>query len=223
VLNTRAMLTKQRIIQAEVVRRAVSVVLGREQDVSFSHVEAILRLLDDPGSGKEVHVPGPVVVRKQYDRLEFRPLSDEEPLPEIGTVYVNCPGKTSLPVLGWLLTAELCDVDADKFEAVRHSNNPHEEWLDFEMLRPPLIIRGRQEGDRFHPLGAPGAKTLGDFFGEQKVDPRVRARTGILCDQVGPLWVIPFRIDERAKLRPRSRRALRLVLTAHTGLPTSSL
>jgi tRNA(Ile)-lysidine synthase len=212
VLNTRALLTKQRIIQAEVVRRAVSLVLGREQDLSFSHVEAILRLLDDPGSGKEAHVPGPVVVRKQYDHLEFQPLTDSEPVPELGPVFVACPGRTPLPTLGWVLTAEVRTVDGDTIEALRRSNNPHEEWLDFEALRPPLVVRSRQDGDRFHPLGAPGAKSLGDFFGEQKVDPRLRTRTGILCDQAGPLWVMPYRIDERAKLRSRTRQAVRLLL-----------
>ncbi len=212
VLNTRALLAKQRIIQAEVVRRAISVLLGREQDVNFGHVESILRLAEDTGSGKEVHVPGPVVVRKQYERLEFRPLAEPEPAPELGTVFVSCPGRTALPLLGLTLTAEISDVDAETIEAIRLRNNPLEQWLDHEAVHPPLLVRGRRDGDRFHPLGSPGAKTIGDFLGEQKVAPEVRARTGILCDQQGPLWVIPLRIDERVKLRPTSRRAIRLMV-----------
>lgn len=222
VLNTRAMLGKQRIIQAEVVRRAISLVLGGEQDLSFGHIEAVLRLADDPASGKEVHVPGPVVVRKQYDRLEFRPLNDEEPPAELGTVFVACPGHTSLPVLGLTLTAEICPVDPAMLEGLCHNTNPREEWLDYERIRPPLLVRGRREGDRFHPLGTPGSKTISDFFGEQKIDPRVRARTGILCDQQGPLWVMPLRIDERAKLSVTTRKALRLVLAPHSPRPPNS-
>lgn len=213
VLNTRALLSKQRIIQAEVVRRAISLVLGGEQDLSFGNIEAVLRLADDPASGKEVHVPGPLVVRKQYDRLEFRPLTDEEPPPELGTVFIACPGRTSLPVLGLTLTAEIHMIDAAKVAELCQNTNPLEEWLDYECIRPPLLVRGRREGDRFHPLGTPGTKTIGDFFGEQKIDPQVRARTGILCDQEGPLWVMPLRIDERVKLSGTTRKALRLVLT----------
>ena len=75
---------------------------------------------------------------------------------------------------------------------------------------------GRRDGDRFRPLGGPGAKTIGDFFTERKIEPALRARTGILCDQQGPLWVMPLRIDERAKLRPSTRRAIRLVLRSLT-------
>lgn len=222
VLNTRALLSKQRIIQAEVVRRAISLVLAHEQDLSFGHIEAILRLAEDPGSGKEIHVPGPVVVRKQYDRLEFRPLSDAEAPPELGVVFVLCPGKTTLPALGLTLTAEICAVDPQQMETVLRNANPYEEWLDYEHVQPPLLVRGRRDGDRFHPLGAPGAKTIGDFFGDEKVDLQARAGTGILCDQQGPLWVMPLRIDERAKLRPETRKALRLVLTPYNPSPAGS-
>lgn len=217
VLNTRAFLTKQRIIQAEVVRRVLGRIVEGEQDLSFQHIESVLKLAEDPGSGKEIHLPGPVIVRKQYDRLEFRPKSDPEPAPELGTIFVACPGITSLPVLRQVLCAELRDVGPETLAEVRAKRNRHEEWFDLAQLRPPLLVRGRQDGDRFHPLGAPGAKSVGDFFGEQKVDPELRARTGILCDQQGPLWVMPFRMDERAKLTPETTRALRLTLSPLTG------
>ncbi len=213
ILNTPALLSKQRIIQAEVIRHALSQVLPGERDLSFGHIEAVLRLAADSASGKEVHLPGSIVVSKRYDRLEFGPRADDKPPPELRTVLVNCPGRTPLPMLGLTLTAELCDVDADKIEEVRRNSDPCEEWFDYECLKPPLLVRGRREGDRFHPLGAPGAKTIGDFLSDEKIDPHVRARTGILCDQSGPLWVMPLRIGERAKLRPQTRRALRLVLT----------
>ncbi len=217
VLNRRALTAKQKIIQAEVVRHAISVLLGREQDMSFTHVEAILRLAEDTSSGKEVHVPGPVVVRARYDRLEFGPLSDEEPPPDLGTVYVNCPGRTPLPVLGLELVAEIREVTPEKIEELRQHPDPNEEWLDQANIRPPLVVRGRREGDRFRPLGAPGAKTVGDFLSEQKVAPTVRSRTGILCDQDGPLWVMPLRIDERVKLCPTTRQALHLTLSPLPG------
>lgn len=215
VLNTHALLTKQRIIQAEVVRRAISLVLGGEQDLSFAHIEATLRLAEDPGSGKEIHLPGPVVVRKQYDRLDFRPLTAVEPPPDIGTIFVMSPGQTVLPTLHLTLTIEVCDVDPDRIATLRETNNPNEEWLDYDAVKPPLLVRARRDGDKFRPLGAPGAKSLGDFFSSEKVPPEVRDQTGILCDQEGPLWVMPLRIDERAKLRPESRRALRLTLVPY--------
>lgn len=221
VLNRTALLSKQRIIQAEVVRRAVSLVLGREQDLSFVHIESVLRLAEDPASGKELHLPGPVVVRKQYGRLDFRPLEEREQPPALETVHVRCPGETALPPpLAMQLSAEVCPVEASKIEELRSTQHTLEEWLDYDSIRFPLIVRGRNEGDRFHPLGAPGAKSISDFLIGEKIDPAERARTGVLCDQEGPIWVMPIRIDERVKLRPTSRRALRLRLRSTRGVPT---
>jgi tRNA(Ile)-lysidine synthase len=223
VLNTPALLAKHRAIQAEVVRRAIALVLGGEQELSYAHIDAALRLAADPASGKELHLPGPVVVGKRYDRLEFHPLEDAEPAPELGSLPVACPGCTPLPVLGAELVAELRDVDASRIGELRSTPHPNEAWLDYDQVRPPLLVRGRRPGERFHPLGAPGPKSISDFLIDEKVEPAARARTALLCDQDGPLWVMPLRIDERAKLREESRRALRLVLRPasahHTGSP----
>jgi len=212
VLNTRALLSKQRVIQAEVIRRAVALLPGGEQDLSFTNVDDVLRLAADPGSGKEVYLPGAIVVRKVYDRLEFRPPASMETPVELLPVFVNCPGVTPLPQLGATLAIEMCDVDAAKIDELRRAPNPYEQWVDCDRVQPPLLVRGRRVGDRFHPLGAPGSKSLSDFFIDEKIDPGVRLRTGVLCDQTGIVWVMPLRIDERVKLRSNSRRALRLLL-----------
>jgi tRNA(Ile)-lysidine synthase len=228
-LNIHALLGKQRIIQAEVIRRAISLVYGSERDVGFHHIDAVLRLAADPASGKELHLPGNLTARKVYERLEFLlPEKLDAPV-EIVPVFLTCPGVTTLPALEAEITTEICGVDREggagtsssrsvTLEEVQTNGNPHEEWLDYERLAPPLFVRGRREGDRFRPLGAPGTKRLSDFLIDEKVEPALRSRTGVLCDQSGPVWVMPLRIDERVKLRPTSRRALHLVF--HPTNPT---
>jgi tRNA(Ile)-lysidine synthase len=214
VLNTRALQTKQRIIQAEVVRHAVSLVLGRDQDLGFAHLEAALKLADEGESGKMLHLPGPVLVRKLYGRLEFSRLLVDQPaaVAPLEPVNVNCPGRTPLPGLSVTLVAEIVDVDPGRIEELKSRPHPLEEWLDLDAVRPPMCVRARRLGERFWPLGAPGSKSLNDFLGDEKIDPSLRARTGILCDQDGPIWVMPLRIDERVKLTPDTRRALLLRL-----------
>lgn len=212
VLNIRGLRGKQRLIQAEVLRRAISLVVGREQDLSFAHIDAVLRLASEATSGKEVHLPGHVTARKVYERLELRAPGAEPHAPELTPVIVECPGCTPLPQLGAVLTAEICEIDEKKVGELRRAHSPYEEWLDIERVRFPLMVRGRREGDRFRPLGSPGSKRLSEFFNEQKIDPALRTRVGIVCDQHGPIWVMPLRIDERVKLRPTTRQALHLVL-----------
>lgn len=213
VLNTRAFLHKQRIIQAEVVRRAVTLVTAGDQELGFSHVEAVLALLEDPTSGKELHLPGRVVVRKVYQRLVFQTLDPRDPpaATELRPVAVQCPGVTPLPELRAELLAEVREFNGGDIAALRSHPHPNEEWIDLDRVVGPLIVRGRRAGDRFRPLGAPGAKSLADFLSDEKIDPVLRAGIGVLCDQQGPLWVIPLRIDERVRLRDGTQRVLRLV------------
>ena len=212
ILNTRALLSKQRVIQAEVIRRAVALLPSGEPDLGFTNVDDVLRLASDRSSGKELHLPGGILVRKVYDRLEFRMKSDVDGGAELTPVFVQCPGVTPLPQLDAILHAEIHDITPDKIDELRKPANPCEQWLDHERLQMPLIIRGRREGDRFRPLGAPGSKSLSDFFIDEKIDPPTRTRTGVVCDQTGVVWVMPYRIDERVKLRGTTKIALRLVL-----------
>ena len=212
VLNIPALLNKHRAIQSAVVRRAYSLVAGGEQDLFFSHIEAVLRLAHNPASGKELHLPGRITVTKRYDRLELHPAGLKELPPEFARVLIKCPGCTPLPLLNSELVAKLCTVDASKIEELRRSPPPNEEWLDYDQLRLPLLVRGRQVGDRFHPLGASGAKSVNDFLSDEKIKPQARARTGLLCDQQGPIWIMPLRIDDRVKLSTATQRALHLIL-----------
>ena len=88
--------------------------------------------------------------------------------------------------------------------------NRLEEFVDFDSVRPPLVVRPRRAGERFFPLGAPGSKKLADFLISSKVDPKERERVAVLCDHLGPIWVIGHRIDDRVKLTGLTRRVLHI-------------
>ena len=48
------------------------------------------------------------------------------------------------------------------------------------------------------------------FLIDTKVDPKARRQVAVLCDQLGPIWVIGHRLDERVKLTPLTRQVLHL-------------
>jgi tRNA(Ile)-lysidine synthase len=72
----------------------------------------------------------------------------------------------------------------------------------------PLRVRSRREGDRFHPLGAPGSKTLKEFFRERKVWPSDRRDVPLLAAGGSIAWVVGHRIAEPFRVRPGTRRVL---------------
>ena len=78
------------------------------------------------------------------------------------------------------------------------------------LWRQPRRCCRRRPGDRFFPLGMTGMKKLSDYFIDEKVDADQRDRAVVLCDRLGPIWIVPFRIDERVRLTRGTKHVLRL-------------
>ena len=211
VLNADALSRKSRIVQAEIVRLAYrSFGLG-EQDLAFSHLVSVLDLVADPGSGKRANLPGGMMVEKRYQQLTFS-LPSEEPRETIATeIAVHLPGVTVLPIRRLKITCEMMDAAPGDIARLRRSVDRMEEYVDLDAVHPPLVVRPRRAGERFTPLGAPGSKKLSDFLIGAKVAPPERERVAVLCDQLGPIWVIGHRIDDRVKLTALTRRVLHLL------------
>jgi tRNA(Ile)-lysidine synthase len=75
-------------------------------------------------------------------------------------------------------------------------------WLPAGRVAWPLTIRPPLRGERFRPLGAPGAKRLSRFFVDQKVPPWWRPRSVVVADRRGVWWVGPWAASERVRQQP---------------------
>ncbi len=224
-LNAAALGKKSRIIQAELIRRAVVSFQFGEQDLGFAQMVAMLDMVADPASGKEVHLPGGMTATKRYNRLIFS-LPTDEPREQIASeIAVHVPGRTLLPVRQLEINCSQTQANASTLaqwlerqhvmaESPAGSGamppKSHEEWVDADCLHLPLVVRTRSPGDRFWPLGAPGSKKLSEFLRDAKVDPDERERVAVLCDRLGPVWIIGHRIDERVKLTGQTRNVLQI-------------
>ena len=210
VLNAVALARKERIVQTELVRAAIATFEVGEQDLTFGHLKSVTDLIARPESGRQVTLPGGMTARLVYSRLIIS-MPTAEPRETIAEqVAVHVPGKTVLPIRRMEIDCELLRVTEAEVAARLHNRDRFEEWLDLDDVHLPLAVRGRHPGDRFWPLGAPGSKKLSDFLSDTKVDPAERERVAVLCDQLGPIWMIGHRIDERVKLSRITRDVLRI-------------
>ncbi len=218
VIEADTLLKRSPVVQAEVIRCAVeslwegSARRGEPIDgeLGFDHLRSVVELVANPHSGREVRLPGGTIVCRRYRRLVFR-LPDEEPdVPPAAEIHVACPGRTILPARRLELVTDLVEFDYGRWAQRRQGESKSEEWLDYDRLRPPLVVRSCRPGDRFRPLGAPGSKKLSDYFIDAKVPPEQRVRAAILHDQIGPVWVIGHRLDDRVRLRPDTHKALKV-------------
>lgn len=210
ILNSEALTRKSRMVQTELIRLAYrSFGLG-EQNLSFAHLVSALELLADPTSGRQAQMPGGMTIKKRYHQLVFS-LPSDEPREEISAeIAVHLPGRTVLPVRRLEIVCAIVAASPEQIPRLRRAASRLEEYVDLEAIHPPLVVRTRRPGDRFFPLGAPGSKKLSDFLIDAKVDPQERKRVAVLCDHLGPVWVIGHRIDERVKLTALTREVLHL-------------
>ena len=83
-------------------------------------------------------------------------------------------------------------------------------YADADTLVMPLKVRPWRHGDRFTPLGMRGSRLVSDFFTDLKLDLEQKQRAGIVFheDAAGEtiVAVAPYRIDDRHRITPSTRR-----------------
>jgi tRNA(Ile)-lysidine synthase len=115
---------------------------------------------------------------------------------------------------GWRLSAEtILEIENARLQAYTN-DDPYQAWLDGSVLSPPVLVRGRQPGDRFRPLGMEGhSMKLADFLVNVKLPQRARAAWPLVCSQDEILWVPGFGLAHPARLHKDTINAIKLKLT----------
>jgi tRNA(Ile)-lysidine synthase len=208
-------------VAVELIREAVASLGCGQRDVTRAHYQSILQLAGASGGGKKVSLPNGLAVRREGEqvilsnarsakarRVELAPPNcpAEEPAP----MALQVPGTTQFgryEIEGRVLPR-------DEVEAVRmgRDTSRFREYLDFDHVQPPIVVRTRRPGDRFQPLGMTGEKKIGKFLTAAKVPRDLRERILILADRERILWVCPIRISEQAKITERTQRVLQLTI-----------
>jgi tRNA(Ile)-lysidine synthase len=211
ILDADRLAEHPRIIQTEIIRLALLGLRAGERNLSWADLKQIVEMAVARTDSRTTQLPDGIRLHKENRRLRFRLVPPDESPALFPQTELAIPGQADLPTAELTLSATLNGaVGPSSVDGWKCEKSKWQERLDLDRIRPPLLIRSRMEGDRFRPLGATGSKTLGDFLTDQKVDPTQRDRIPILCDQAGPLWVIPYRIDDRARITERTRRTVTL-------------
>ena len=204
-LDRRKLAALDEIIQEYLTREAIKRVKGDLRGIDAEHIERVLDEIKKPRSGAQVTLPGGLRVDFEPERVIFaRQGAFEKPR---AFCYELKLGVNELPEIGWRFELEALEGS--------HPPQPDEEdrleaRIDWGTIAWPLVVRNRRPGDRFRPLGLGGTKKLQDFFTDEKVPRAQRDRIPIVCDQRGILWVVGYRLDERARVKPKTKKTLRI-------------
>ncbi len=207
-----------RAAQTHLLQRAVRQLLP-DYDLGYADLERAVGFIADDAQQQADFVGGLQLLRES-DTLyiaagEQAPGTDIWPqLPvERDSLQFLVPSTVELAG-GWSLSASLYEVGEEGCPELWSDPDPFKAALDGEAAAGELVVRVREPGDRFEPLGMQGhSQKLSDFLVNVKMPRRARARWPLLCAGNRIVWVPGYRPAESFRRRPDSTSILLLELS----------
>jgi tRNA(Ile)-lysidine synthase len=213
-LNLKSFLTQPPAVKIEIVRRSLIRLGSGERDLTHRHYERVLQLSQQKTSGREIGLPDGFVVWCEYGKLIFARCQESDTVKKHTdkTVELKVPGQTQFG--SFLADATILEPDKKRFEKFKQEKPNFIEWFDLDKVKLPLVVRSREDGDRFVPLGLREEKKVGKFLTAAKAPQQIRKKVLIVADTEKIIWVWPIRIGEQAKVTTSgTRKILQLQVT----------
>jgi tRNA(Ile)-lysidine synthase len=191
-------------LKRHLLRVSIEALLGNVKDIEASHIEDMLHALEKP-AGKRISLPGGLNFTIEYDRYILGPATASLcPFPPLeNETKLNIPGRTVIP--GWDIRAVITDPSS-----VKGKHDEFTAFFDMDKAGNGIMVRRRRRGDRFQPLGMSRSKKLNEFMIDARIPRAWRDCIPLVASPERILWVVGWRIDERAKITDRTRKVLRL-------------
>jgi len=225
ILRASGLMALPEMVAVELMRLTLVALGCSEENLKQEHYERLLQLARSPVGGKMIGLPGGFAARREYEKVILTgPEQDtraaggasascqitENRPHDGGAVPLRIPGQTQFA--GRRIEASILDRESLSTGQIKSDKSRFCEYLDFDRVRQPVVVRSRCAADRFWPLGLAAEKKLGKFLTTAKVPREVRANILVFADRERIVWVCPVRIAETAKVTEQTQRVLMLKL-----------
>ncbi|MBW2592093.1 MAG: tRNA lysidine(34) synthetase TilS, partial [Deltaproteobacteria bacterium] len=210
-LSIKALLKSHVAAQRRIIRKAVLACRGDLRRIGFSHIEAILGLLQSRTPEKTIDLPDRIRIRRCHTTLvitrekgplrEIAPWHDADSAPDFGYAFTEFRTLYLKELKAFL---KFYPVTLDNPDDIKNTG-PNTAFLDMDKFSFPIIVRPPQPGDRFTPLGMKGSQKLKKYFINHKTPRYERTRCPLLLSRNKIIWVPGHRIDESVKITPATR------------------
>ncbi len=180
-----------RVIVAMMDACGMTVITGRD-------VDALIRLAGEPQGG-QVQLPQQRCARLEHGYLVMYRLPDGSS--QLWEQFFAVPGDTNTPRGRFIAT--LVEARGADGEFIQH--------FDADAFPKDAVARTRRQGDRIHPLGAPGRMSLKKAMNMRRLPAIARDGWPILASGSRVLWVPGANLmDDAIACRPDTRRWLKV-------------
>lgn len=192
-------------LQKAVIRKLINEAKGNLRDITSTHVDSVISKIEDEPARTRLSLPEITFTLNRERACFVREFNRED---RADFRYEIQPGE-SLVVEEANITINLELVSEPKeLNPEDFASDSLTEYVDWGKVEQPIVVRNRNEGDRFKPLGMNGEKKVKDFFIDEKVSFEERYKVPLVCDEEGIIWVVGHRIDERYKLEESTEKGL---------------
>jgi len=199
-LDARGLARLPRALARRLIRSFILEIKGDLRKISFHDIEMLLGL----GDNKEWSLGKDFVLRKEEGSIFFKekaltprafalPWDGKKPL-LLGTSGFTIQGKK-------ISRANILPRDFDDSRRV---------FLDYSTLEFPLLVRSRENGDRYRPLGAPGRKKLKEVMRAKGIPLSERKARPVFVSGRQIVWVPGCPVAEPFKIK-KSTKSLFLI------------
>ena len=178
---------------------------GEMWEQAWSSVDPLFEKLSHSPSSFLLELSGGIQVEKRYDRVSLKrekvlsvPPFEHE---------ISASGCTVIEEIGMEVRVEERNGPVKREDLVQ---SPEVAFFDHRKLQFPLRMRNFRPGDRFQPLGVMGEQKLKEFFGDHKIPRHERPAVPLLVSGETIVWVVGYRIGERAKVSEDSKSILKV-------------
>jgi tRNA(Ile)-lysidine synthase len=198
-------------MQRATLRQAIEQVQSVPKHVGFQPLENAIELVRAGKTGTQMSLPNGVQLRIVYNVIAISVSHEkvEFNFPHLSRhqrLAVNPEGTTRLPDSRWQLVIRRIPLSA--VASVKHTGQ-WEAFLDVDVAKNDLLLRARQPGDKFHPLGMNGQRQkVKEFMINQKIPVQWRSHIPLLVCEGDILWICGYRIDHRARLTSNTQQVL---------------
>ncbi|NLU32618.1 MAG: tRNA lysidine(34) synthetase TilS [Clostridiaceae bacterium] len=211
-LDAEVLVSLDYAISSRIVRMAWEQATGSLKGLENVHVDEIIKLCRESGTGKRLCLPGGWSALLSYGRLLLSPMPAAERV--FWSYPVNVPGKVHVNEAHGILEAYVLSKDQmtrqfPNWQEIKETSKT--QAFDYLKINCGINIRNRRDGDRIRPFRAPGEKKLKKFFIDNKIPAEIRDEIPLVAAGSKILWVVGMRTS--GEFRPDERTQSFLVLT----------
>ncbi len=211
VFDRKELIKEPEIIRENVVLMCFENLVRGRKDISATHVEMVLGLMEETCGTSQVNLPYGLIAKRSYNKLSIGP-EEKQALdyPQIPVeVSENTETVIEIPGFGMARIA-LFSYDKEK-EPPRET---YTKWFDYDKIET-VVFRGKRPGDVILIEQEDGLhrKELRKYLTDAKVPSDQRDKLYVLADGEKILWVLGYRMGDNAKVSENTRSILAITIT----------